>query len=116
MSTTWLHVLHVSTRRGIIPAMTTFPLALDGIRVIDLSRVLAGPGCGALLGDLGADVIKVEDTAAGDESRTWPPKKDGETAAYLMINRNKRGITLDLKSPDGVEVIKALVKNADVLV
>ncbi len=96
--------------------MTTFPLALDGIRVIDLSRVLAGPWCGALLGDLGADVIKVEDTAAGDESRTWPPKKDGETAAYLMINRNKRGITLDLKAPEGVEVIKALVKDADVLV
>jgi len=96
--------------------MTTFPLALDGIRVIDLSRVIAGPWCGALLADLGADVIKVEDTGAGDESRTWPPDKDGETAAYLLFNRNKRGMTLDLKTPDGVEVVKALVQNADVLV
>jgi crotonobetainyl-CoA:carnitine CoA-transferase CaiB-like acyl-CoA transferase len=96
--------------------MTTFPLALDGIRVLDLSRVIAGPWCGALLGDFGADVIKVEDTEAGDESRTWPPRKDGETAAYLLFNRNKRGMTLDLKSPDGVEVIKALVRTSDVLV
>ena len=96
--------------------MTTFPLALDGIRVLDLSRVIAGPWCGALLGDFGADVIKVEDTDAGDESRTWPPKKDGETAAYLLFNRNKRGVTLDLKSPEGVEVIKALVRKSDVLV
>jgi crotonobetainyl-CoA:carnitine CoA-transferase CaiB-like acyl-CoA transferase len=96
--------------------MTTFPLALDGIRVLDLSRVIAGPWCGALLGDFGADVIKVEDTDAGDESRTWPPRKDGETAAYLLFNRNKRGVTLDLKSPDGVEVIKALVQKSDVLV
>jgi crotonobetainyl-CoA:carnitine CoA-transferase CaiB-like acyl-CoA transferase len=96
--------------------MTTFPLALDGIRVLDLSRVIAGPWCGALLGDFGADVIKVEDTDAGDESRTWPPRKDGETAAYLLFNRNKRGVTLDLKSPEGVEVIKALVQTSDVLV
>jgi crotonobetainyl-CoA:carnitine CoA-transferase CaiB-like acyl-CoA transferase len=96
--------------------MTTFPLALDGIRVLDLSRVIAGPWCGALLGDFGADVIKVEDTDAGDESRTWPPKKDGETAAYLLFNRNKRGVTLHLKSPEGVEVIKALVQKSDVLV
>ena len=96
--------------------MTTFPLALDGIRVLDLSRVIAGPWCGALLGDFGADVIKVEDTDAGDESRTWPPKKDGETAAYLLFNRNKRGMTLDLKSPEGVDVIKALVQKSDVLV
>jgi crotonobetainyl-CoA:carnitine CoA-transferase CaiB-like acyl-CoA transferase len=96
--------------------MTTFPLALDGIRVIDLSRVIAGPWCGALLADLGADVIKVEDTGPGDESRTWPPHKDGEAAAYLLFNRNKRGMTLDLKAPEGVEVIKALVQHADVLV
>jgi len=95
--------------------MTSFPLALDGIRVIDLSRVIAGPWCGALLGDLGADVIKVEDTGGGDESRTWPPHKDGEAAAYLLFNRNKRAMTLDLKTPEGVEVVKALVRGADVL-
>ena len=96
--------------------MTTFPLALDGIRVVDLSRVIAGPWCGALLADFGADVVKVEDTGGGDESRTWPPHKDGETAAYLLFNRNKRGMTLDLKSPEGVEVVKALVARSDVLV
>jgi crotonobetainyl-CoA:carnitine CoA-transferase CaiB-like acyl-CoA transferase len=96
--------------------MTPFPLALDGIRVIDLSRVIAGPWCGALLADLGADVIKVEDTGSGDESRTWPPYKDGETAAYLLFNRNKRGMTLDLKAAAGADVVKTLVRSADVLV
>ncbi len=91
-------------------------LALDGIRVIDLSRVLAGPFCGALLGDMGADVIKVEDTRGGDESRTWPPQRDGEAAAYLGNNRNKRGIAVDLKASDGVEIIRRLAARADVLV
>ena len=98
---------------------TPFPtsaLSLDGIRVIDLSRVIAGPWCGALLADLGADVIKVEDTGPGDESRTWPPHKDGEAAAYLLFNRNKRGIALDLKTPEAVEVVKRLVKDADVVI
>ena len=96
--------------------MTPFPLALDGVRVVDLSRVIAGPWCGALLSDLGADVIKVEDTGTGDESRTWPPHKDGEAAAYLLFNRNKRAMTLDLKAPEGVEVVKTLVKGADVVI
>ena len=96
--------------------MATDSLALSGIRVIDLSRVLAGPWCGALLADLGADVLKIEDTGTGDESRTWPPHKDGESAAYLLINRNKRGMTLDLKSPEAVEIVTALVKDADVVI
>jgi crotonobetainyl-CoA:carnitine CoA-transferase CaiB-like acyl-CoA transferase len=96
--------------------MTKLALSLDGIRVIDLSRVIAGPWCGALLADLGADVIKVEDTGPGDESRTWPPHKDGEAAAYLLFNRNKRGIALDLKQPEAVEVVKRLVKDADVVI
>ena len=96
--------------------MTSFPLALDGVRVIDLSRVIAGPWCGALLSDLGADVVKVEDTGAGDESRTWPPYKDGEAAAYLLFNRNKRAMTLDLKTPEGVEVVKSLARGADVII
>lgn len=96
--------------------MTSEPLCLHGVRVIDLSRVLAGPFCGMLLADLGADVIKVEDTGPGDESRTWPPHKEGESAAYLVINRNKRDITLDLKQPEGVEVVKRLVGRGDVLI
>ena len=96
--------------------MTFPPPSLDGIRVVDLSRVLAGPFCGMLLSDLGADVIKVEDTSTGDESRTWPPHKDGESAAFLVINRNKRDIAVDLKTAEGVEIIKRLVAGADVLI
>jgi len=69
-----------------------------------------------LLADMGADVIKVEDTGSGDESRTWPPHKGGESAAYLVINRNKRDLTLDLKAPDGAAVLRNLVKRADVLI
>ena len=92
------------------------PPSLAGVRVIDCSRVLAGPFCGMLLSDLGADVIKVEDTGSGDESRTWPPHKDGESAAYLVINRNKRDIALDLKAPAGVEVLKRLAAGTDVLI
>ncbi|MGH7413457.1 MAG: CaiB/BaiF CoA transferase family protein [Candidatus Rokuibacteriota bacterium] len=98
------------------PSPLPSSLSLDGIRVIDLSRVIAGPWCGALLADLGADVIKVEDTGPGDESRSWPPHKDGEAAAYLLFNRIKRGIALDLKTPEAVEVVKRLVKTADVVV
>jgi crotonobetainyl-CoA:carnitine CoA-transferase CaiB-like acyl-CoA transferase len=96
--------------------MTVPPLSLTGVRVLDLSRVLAGPFCAMLLADLGAEVVKVEDTASGDESRTWPPHKDGESAAYLVINRNKRDMTLDLKAPEGIEVLKRLVARADVLI
>ncbi len=91
-------------------------LSLEGIRVVDLSRVLAGPFCCALLGDMGADVVKVEDTAAGDESRTWPPHKDGESAGFIVNNRNKRGIAVDLKTPEGVELVMRLVSRADVIV
>jgi crotonobetainyl-CoA:carnitine CoA-transferase CaiB-like acyl-CoA transferase len=78
--------------------------------------VLAGPFCGALLGDMGADVIKVEDTQTGDESRTWPPHKDGEAVGYLVNNRNKRGICVDLKTADGVEIVRRLARRADVLI
>ena len=92
------------------------PLALEGIRVLDLSRVLAGPFCGALLGDMGADVIKVEETSRGDEARTWQPQKNGESAAFVVNNRNKRGIAVDLKTPEGVAVLKRLVADADVLI
>jgi crotonobetainyl-CoA:carnitine CoA-transferase CaiB-like acyl-CoA transferase len=90
--------------------------ALEGIRVLDLSRVIAGPWCGALLADMGADVLKVEGVTDLDESRTWPPHKDGESAAYLLFNRNKRGLALDLKSPEGVEIVKKLVARFDVVI
>jgi crotonobetainyl-CoA:carnitine CoA-transferase CaiB-like acyl-CoA transferase len=97
--------------------MTTTPaLSLEGVRVLDLSRVLAGPFCGMLLSDLGADVVKIEDTGSGDESRTWPPHKDGESAAFLVINRNKRDMTLDLKAPEGVAILRKMIASADVLI
>src|SRR5919106_2035431 len=99
-----------------IEPATVPALSLEGVRILDLSRVLAGPFSGMLLSDLGADVIKVEDTATGDESRTWPPHKDGESAAFLVINRNKRDMTLDLKAPEGVAVLQRLVARADVLI
>ena len=92
------------------------PLALDGVRVLDLSRVIAGPWCGALLADMGADVLKVEGVNDLDESRTWPPHKDGESAAYLLFNRNKRGMTLDLKAAEGVEIVKKLAARSDVVI
>ncbi len=91
-------------------------LILEGIRVIDLSRVLAGPFCGAILGDMGADVIKVEDTKAGDEVRTWPPHQEGESSCFLVNNRNKRGMAIDMKKPEGVEIIRRLAREADVLI
>jgi crotonobetainyl-CoA:carnitine CoA-transferase CaiB-like acyl-CoA transferase len=96
--------------------MTLPARALDGVRVLDLSRVIAGPWCGALLADMGADVLKVEGVTDLDESRTWPPHKDGESAAYLLFNRNKRGMALDLKAPEGVAIVKKLVANSDVVI
>ena len=92
------------------------PGALDGIRVVDLTRVLGGPYCTQILGDHGADVIKVE-AGAGDETRGWgPPFRDGTAAYFLGVNRNKRGIVLDLASPEGRESLLSLLDQADVLV
>jgi crotonobetainyl-CoA:carnitine CoA-transferase CaiB-like acyl-CoA transferase len=91
--------------------------ALDGIRVIDLTRALAGPFCTLMLGDHGADVIKVELPGVGDETREWaPPHVKGVSAYYLAINRNKRSVTLDLKHPDGKKVLERLIEGADVVV
>ncbi len=89
---------------------------LAGVRVLDASRVLAGPFCGQVLGDLGADVIKVERPGSGDETRTWGPPFLGPLSAYfLSCNRNKRGITLDLGKPEGVRLFHELVGRSDVL-
>ena len=90
---------------------------LDGVRVLDLTRVVAGPYCSMFLGDLGADVVKVEQPGSGDDTRGWgPPFTGGESAYYLCINRNKRSVTLDLKSPRAVELLRELAKAADVLI
>jgi formyl-CoA transferase len=92
-------------------------LPLSGIRVLDLSRILAGPYCTMILGDLGAEVIKVERPDGGDDTRTWgPPFTGGESAYYLCCNRNKKSITVDLKNPRGVELVKEFAKVSDVLV
>lgn len=89
---------------------------LQGIRVLDLSRVLAGPYCTMVLGDLGAEVIKVE-SPEGDETRGWgPPFAGGESAYYLCVNRNKRGIVVDFKTQEGLTIIHELAKQGDVLV
>ena len=89
--------------------------ALSGIKVLDLSRVLAGPSCGQLFADMGADVIKIEDRE-GDENRRWLPVVDGRGANFMSVNRGKRGITLNLKSPRGQEILARLVRRSDVLI
>jgi len=91
---------------------------LEGLRVLDLSRVLAGPLCTMLLGDLGADVIKVERPGTGDESRTWGPPfdREGRSAYYLSVNRNKLGLAADLDAPADRAVIERLLATADIVV
>ena len=91
---------------------------LENICVIDLTRVLAGPYCTMMLGDLGADIIKIEVPSRGDDTRHWGPPftKGGESAYYLSANRNKRSMTLNLKSEEGLEILKKLIAKGDVLV
>src|SRR5262249_30191966 len=94
-----------------------FPALLAGIRVLDASRVLAGPFCGQVLGDLGAEVIKIERPGAGDETRSWGPPFDvsGTSSYYLSCNRNKRGVALDLATPRGRELFDEMVRKSDVV-
>ena len=92
------------------------PASLKGIRVLEMSQIMAGPTCGLLLADLGAEVIKVEKTPGGDDTRRFlPPDINGEAAAFMMMNRNKKGIALNLKDKDGIEIFKKMVKNSDVV-
>ncbi|SOE06203.1 Crotonobetainyl-CoA:carnitine CoA-transferase CaiB [Variovorax sp. YR752] len=103
---------------------THAPGALTGIRVLDLSRILAGPSATQLLGDLGADVVKVERPGDGDDTRRWGPPyvtgtgglPTGESAYYLCANRNKRSIAIDIASPDGQATVLRLIEQADILV
>jgi formyl-CoA transferase len=98
--------------------------ALEGIRVVDLTRALAGPFCAMMLGDLGADVIKVERPGRGDDSRGWGPPfvgepygpYPGESAYFIATNRNKRSITVNLKSPAGQKIVRELAQNSDVFI
>jgi crotonobetainyl-CoA:carnitine CoA-transferase CaiB-like acyl-CoA transferase len=91
--------------------------ALQGIKVVELAQIMAGPTCGLMLADLGADVIKVEKLPAGDDTRAYrDPVIHGEPASFMILNRNKRSIAVDLKTPGGLEVVRRLLAGADVLI
>jgi len=90
---------------------------LSGVKVIELAHIMAGPTCGMMLADMGADVIKVEKVPGGDDSRRFlPPDIDGEAAAFMMMNRNKRGIAVNLKEDAGKDVLRRLLKTADAVI
>ncbi|SMF87086.1 Crotonobetainyl-CoA:carnitine CoA-transferase CaiB [Azospirillum oryzae] len=90
---------------------------LAGIKVVELAHIMAGPVCGLMLADMGADVVKVEKIPGGDDSRRMvPPTINDESAAYMAMNRNKRGIALDLKTDDGKQVLRRLIAGADVVI
>ncbi|MCK4583586.1 CoA transferase, partial [Candidatus Bathyarchaeota archaeon] len=89
--------------------------AFLGVRVLDLSRVLAGPFCGMLLADMGAEIIKLEIPGRGDDSRQFPPFMGGESMYYVNLNRGKRSITINLKTDEGKRLFIELVKRCDVL-
>ncbi|MEQ9606929.1 MAG: CoA transferase, partial [Kiloniellaceae bacterium] len=89
---------------------------LEGCRVVELAHIMAGPVCGMMLADMGAAVIKVEKLGGDDTRRMLPPDIAGEPAAFMMMNRNKRGIALDLKHPDGKEALLRLLDKADVVI
>jgi formyl-CoA transferase len=91
-------------------------LPLQGVTVIEICNVAAGPFCGMLLADMGADVIKVENPAGGDTLRSWPPMTQGFSENFASLNRNKRSVTLNLKNEDDAEVLRGLVKMAHVLI
>jgi crotonobetainyl-CoA:carnitine CoA-transferase CaiB-like acyl-CoA transferase len=95
------------------PVRSKKPLA--GVRVLDLTRVLAGPFAAMMLGDMGADVIKVEETGKGDDTRKWPPFVGGEASYFMSVNRCKRSLTLNLKAPAGVAILKRLAARSDVV-
>lgn len=97
--------------------MQANPKPLSDITVLDLSRVLAGPYCSMMLGDLGADVIKVERPQVGDDTRRWgPPEAGGEAAYYLCVNRNKRSLTVNLKHLEGQALIRKLARQSDIVI
>lgn len=93
------------------------PAALEGIRVLDLTQIMSGPFCTMLLADLGAEVIKIENPRGGDDSRRMaPPYYNGESAAFMAMNRNKKGIAVDIRTPVGKQILWSLIESADVLV
>jgi formyl-CoA transferase len=89
---------------------------LSGLRVIDLTRVVAGPFCTMMLGDMGAEVLKIEEPQHGDDTRAWAPYIGGEGSFFLALNRSKKSVAIDLKTPDGAAALRRLVESADVLI
>ncbi|NPV27539.1 MAG: CoA transferase [Firmicutes bacterium] len=94
----------------------TKPKALEGVKIIDFTRILAGPFCTQILADLGAEIIKIERPGPPSDERTWIPFKEGETTYFLGLNRGKRSIELNFKNPKAIEICKQLIKDADVVV
>jgi crotonobetainyl-CoA:carnitine CoA-transferase CaiB-like acyl-CoA transferase len=94
----------------------TYPGPLAGVRVLDFTRVLAGPAASLALADLGAEVFKIEPPGSGDETRSFPPIRDGESHYYLSVNRGKKSLVIDLKTPEGVALVKDLAAKCDIVV
>jgi crotonobetainyl-CoA:carnitine CoA-transferase CaiB-like acyl-CoA transferase len=93
------------------------PGPIEGVRVLELAQIMAGPACGLMLADLGAEVIKIEKTAGGDDTRKFlPPDINGESAAFMMMNRNKKGLALNLKEQEGINIFKKMVEQSDVVI
>jgi crotonobetainyl-CoA:carnitine CoA-transferase CaiB-like acyl-CoA transferase len=105
----------VARRRPVAKKLDRSKKPLAGVRVLDLTRVLAGPFAAMMLGDMGAHVIKVEETGKGDDTRKWPPFVGGEASYFMSVNRCKRSLTLNLKAPEGVAILKRLAAKSDVL-
>ncbi len=100
-------------RKAARPPLAPPPLA--NIRVLDLTRVLAGPFCSMSLGDMGAEVIKIEEPGKGDDTRGWPPFSGGEATYFLSVNRNKKSLTLNMKAVEGQEILRTLIARVDVI-
>src|SRR6187402_2852675 len=97
--------------------MTPLPKPLfEGVRVLDLTRVMSGPFCTAMLADLGAEVVKIEMPGFGEEGRYVAPLVNGESSYFALLNRGKRSVTVNIKSPEGVSLIRDLCRQSDVLV
>ena len=92
-------------------------MPLEGMRVLDLSRILAGPFCSMMRGDMGAEIIKVENPKGGDDTRSWPPIYEGGESSYFQsVNGSKKSLTLDLKAEEGKKILRALVEKSDILI
>ena len=90
--------------------------ALHNIKVVDLTRTLAGPFCTMMLGDMGADIVKIEEPEHGDETRGWTPFWNGESTQFVSFNRNKRSLSVNLKEPEGINIVQSLARDADVMI